>query len=93
MSDKQVLGKFCGRNSTDRFHPGDKPILAPGNRLQLAFQTDDSNHESHLGFTAFFQAVGESCLKHIKKQNSVVACLVLLICFKDLKQISFTQKF
>uniref|UniRef100_A0A8C1IBC1 complement subcomponent C1r n=1 Tax=Cyprinus carpio TaxID=7962 RepID=A0A8C1IBC1_CYPCA len=57
VSDKKVLGKFCGQNSTDKFHPGDKPILAPGNRLQLVFLTDDSNHESHLGFTAFFQAV------------------------------------
>ncbi len=65
MSDKKVLGKFCGQNSTDRFHPGDKPIVAPGNRLQLVFLTDNSNHESHLGFTAFYQAVGESCLKHI----------------------------
>ncbi|KTG46724.1 hypothetical protein cypCar_00025008 [Cyprinus carpio] len=59
VSDKKVLGKFCGQNSTDKFHPGDKPILAPGNRLQLVFLTDDSNHESHLGFTAFFQAVVE----------------------------------
>ncbi|XDV40452.1 hypothetical protein PO909_009537 [Leuciscus waleckii] len=57
VSDEKVLGKFCGQNSTDRFHPGEKPILAPGNRLQLLFLTDDSNHESHLGFTAFYQAV------------------------------------
>ncbi|KAK2902891.1 hypothetical protein QQF64_010244 [Cirrhinus molitorella] len=57
LSDKKVLGKFCGQNSTDKFHPGHKPILAPGNRLQLVFLTDDSNHESHLGFTAFYQAV------------------------------------
>uniref|UniRef100_UPI003F67F393 complement component 1, r subcomponent precursor n=1 Tax=Danio rerio TaxID=7955 RepID=UPI003F67F393 len=57
VSDRKVLGKFCGQNSTDKFHPSDKPILAPGNRLQLLFLTDDSNHESHLGFSAFYQAV------------------------------------
>ncbi|KAI7806391.1 complement C1r-A subcomponent [Triplophysa rosa] len=56
-SDEKVLGTFCGKNSTDRFHPGHKPILAPGNRLQLIFHTDDLNHDSHLGFTAFYQAV------------------------------------
>lgn len=59
VSDNKVLGKFCGQNSTDRFHPGDKPILAPHNRLQLVFLTDVSNHELHIGFTAFYQAVGE----------------------------------
>ncbi|XP_048036405.1 complement C1s subcomponent-like [Megalobrama amblycephala] len=57
VSGEKVLGKFCGQNSTDRFHPGEKPILAPGNRIQLVFLTDDSNHESHLGFAAFYQAV------------------------------------
>ncbi|RXN31683.1 complement C1s subcomponent-like protein [Labeo rohita] len=56
VSDKKVLGKFCGQNSTDRFHPGHKPILVPGNRLQLFFQTDDSNPESHIGFNASYQA-------------------------------------
>ncbi|XP_056619303.1 complement C1r-A subcomponent-like [Triplophysa dalaica] len=56
-SDEKVVGRFCGKNSTDRFHPGHKPILTPGNRLRLIFHTDDLNHESHLGFTAFYQAV------------------------------------
>uniref|UniRef100_A0A672JX68 Wu:fd46c06 n=1 Tax=Sinocyclocheilus grahami TaxID=75366 RepID=A0A672JX68_SINGR len=68
VSDK-VLGKFCGRNSTDRFYSVDKPILATGNHLQQVFLMNDSNHESHLGFTAFFQAVGESCLKHITNKT------------------------
>uniref|UniRef100_A0A672JXC1 Complement component 1, s subcomponent n=1 Tax=Sinocyclocheilus grahami TaxID=75366 RepID=A0A672JXC1_SINGR len=77
VSDK-VLGKFCGRNSTDRFYSVDKPILATGNHLQQVFLMNDSNHESHLGFTAFFQAV---------------VCLHLLIFYKDVKQISFTQQF
>ncbi len=86
MSDKKVLGKFCGQNSTDRFHPGDKPIVAPGNRLQLVFLTDNSNHESHLGFTAFYQAVGESCLKHIANK---IDCL-LLVFYKDIKQLFYT---
>ncbi|XP_065101430.2 complement C1r-A subcomponent-like [Paramisgurnus dabryanus] len=57
LSSEKVLGKFCGRNSTDTFYPGHKPILAPGNRLQLFLQTNDSNHESHLAFTAFYQAI------------------------------------
>ncbi|XP_051721170.1 complement C1s-1 subcomponent-like isoform X2 [Ctenopharyngodon idella] len=57
MSDKKVLRKFCGQNSTDRFHPGDKPIVVSGNRLQLIFLTDDSKPKSHMGFTASYQAV------------------------------------
>uniref|UniRef100_A0A672JXB6 Wu:fd46c06 n=1 Tax=Sinocyclocheilus grahami TaxID=75366 RepID=A0A672JXB6_SINGR len=69
VSYKKVLGKFCGRNSTDRFYSVDKPILATGNHLQQVFLMNDSNHESHLGFTAFFQAVGESCLKHITNKT------------------------
>ncbi|XP_051721167.1 calcium-dependent serine proteinase-like isoform X2 [Ctenopharyngodon idella] len=55
--DKKVLRKFCGQNSTDRFHPGDKPIVVSGNRLRLIFLTDDSNSKSHMGFTASYQAV------------------------------------
>jgi len=74
LSDEKVLGKFCGQNSTDRFHPGEKPILAPGNRLQLVFLTDDSNQESHLGFTAFYQAVGELQYIHILIINILVLC-------------------
>uniref|UniRef100_A0A8C1GTM8 Wu:fd46c06 n=1 Tax=Cyprinus carpio TaxID=7962 RepID=A0A8C1GTM8_CYPCA len=58
VSDKKVLWKFCGLKSTDRFHPGDKPIVVPGNRLQLFFLTDDSNPKSHIGFTASYQAIG-----------------------------------
>ncbi|KTF72493.1 hypothetical protein cypCar_00022597, partial [Cyprinus carpio] len=57
VSDKKVLWKFCGLKSTDRFHPGDKPIVVPGNRLQLFFLTDDSNPKSHIGFTASYQAI------------------------------------
>lgn len=72
-SDEKVLGRFCGKNSTDRFHPGHKPILTPGNRLRLIFHTDDLNHESHLGFTAFYQAVGEfySSLSFINKLQTI----------------------
>lgn len=74
VSDEKVLGKFCGQNSTDRFHPGEKPILAPGNRLQLLFLTDDSNHVSHLGFTAFYQAVGELYTRFKHFTNNLVLC-------------------
>ncbi|XP_056619305.1 complement C1s subcomponent-like [Triplophysa dalaica] len=55
--DEKIQGKFCGQNSTDRFHPGDKSVLAHGNRLKVIFQTEDTKRNSHLGFTAFFQAV------------------------------------
>ncbi|XP_053095402.1 complement component 1, r subcomponent [Pangasianodon hypophthalmus] len=59
LHGKKVLGKFCGPNSTDSYHPGNKPILSPSNRLQLVFVTDESNTEKHqyLGFSAFYQAV------------------------------------
>ncbi|XP_053349501.1 complement component 1, r subcomponent [Clarias gariepinus] len=59
LHGKKVLGKFCGQNSTDSHHPGNKPIVSPSNRLQLVFVTDDSNTEMHqyLGFSAFYQAV------------------------------------
>ncbi|TSK77026.1 Chromodomain-helicase-DNA-binding protein 5 [Bagarius yarrelli] len=59
LYDKKILGKFCGQNSSDPHHPGNKPILSPSNRLQLLFVTDESNPEAHqsLGFSAFYQAV------------------------------------
>ncbi|XP_051574547.1 complement C1s subcomponent-like [Myxocyprinus asiaticus] len=75
VSDKKFLGKFCGQNSTDRYYPGNKPILAPGNRLQLVFQTDDSNHVSHLGFTAFYQAVDiDECTSFSVENESDPPC-------------------
>ncbi|XP_056330800.1 complement C1s subcomponent-like [Danio aesculapii] len=55
--NNKVLRKFCGQNSTDRFHPGEKSILAPGSHLQLFFLSDDSNLKSHTGFTASYKAV------------------------------------
>ncbi|XP_056114414.1 complement C1s subcomponent-like [Rhinichthys klamathensis goyatoka] len=61
VSDKKVLWKFCGQNSTDRFHPGNKPIMVSANRLQLFFLTDDSNPKSHMGFNASYQAVAVDC--------------------------------
>ncbi|XP_067304548.1 complement C1s-1 subcomponent-like [Pseudorasbora parva] len=60
VSDKKVLWKFCGQSSKDRFHPGHKPIVVSANRLQLFFQTDDSNPKSHMGFIVSYQAVGAS---------------------------------
>ncbi|KAG7335426.1 hypothetical protein KOW79_000119 [Hemibagrus wyckioides] len=59
LHSKKILGKFCGQNSTDSHHPGNKPILSPSNRLQLVFVTDESNADTHqhLGFSAFYQAV------------------------------------
>nr|AAI55075.1 Wu:fd46c06 protein [Danio rerio] len=59
--NNKVLWKFCGQNFTDRFHPGEKPILAPGSHLQLFFLSDDSNLKSHTGFTASYKAVAVDC--------------------------------
>ncbi|XP_041798251.1 uncharacterized protein LOC121610282 [Chelmon rostratus] len=59
LYDDKVLGKFCGNeNSADGNHPGNHPMLSPGNRLTLIFQTDDNNPERHqnVGFSAQYQA-------------------------------------
>ncbi|XP_076592575.1 complement C1r-A subcomponent-like [Chaetodon auriga] len=56
----EVLGKFCGHeNSADGNHPGSHPMLSPGNKLTLIFQTDDNNPERHqnVGFSAQYQAI------------------------------------
>ncbi|KAL2084916.1 hypothetical protein ACEWY4_020434 [Coilia grayii] len=55
----KVLWKFCGQaNSANGNHPGNQPILAPGSRLHLIFQADESNPGLHnLGFSVFYQAV------------------------------------
>lgn len=61
--DDKTLGKFCGNeNSADGHHPGTQPILSPGNRLTLIFQTDDSNPErpQNVGFSAKYQALGST---------------------------------
>ncbi|KAJ8289889.1 hypothetical protein GJAV_G00006450 [Gymnothorax javanicus] len=60
MYNKKVLGKFCGsKNSIDGHHPGNEPILSPGNHLNVIFQTDESNAGPHqnTGFSAFYQAI------------------------------------
>uniref|UniRef100_A0A667X2T4 Complement component 1, r subcomponent n=1 Tax=Myripristis murdjan TaxID=586833 RepID=A0A667X2T4_9TELE len=63
LYDDKVLGKFCGQeNSADGHHPGNQPILSPGNKLTLIFQTDDTNPELHqnIGFSAYYQAIGNN---------------------------------
>ncbi|KAI9515372.1 hypothetical protein NQZ68_026105 [Dissostichus eleginoides] len=58
--DKKILGKFCGHeNSADGHHPGNQPILSPGNRLSLVFQSDDNNpeHRQNVGFSTQYQAI------------------------------------
>ncbi|XP_073340691.1 complement C1r-A subcomponent-like isoform X1 [Pagrus major] len=60
LYDDKVLEKFCGNeHSADGHHPGTEPILSPGNRLTLLFQTDDSNPErrQNVGFSAQYQAI------------------------------------
>ncbi|XP_070767920.1 ovochymase-like, partial [Enoplosus armatus] len=60
LYDEKVLGKFCGHeNSADGNHPGNHPMLSPGNRLTLIFQTDDNNPErrQNVGFSAQYQAI------------------------------------
>ncbi|XP_068998590.1 complement component 1, r subcomponent [Embiotoca jacksoni] len=59
LYNKKLLWKFCGtENSADGHHPGNQPLLSPGNRLTLIFQTDDNNPERHqnVGFSAQYQA-------------------------------------
>lgn len=61
LHDNKVLGRFCGmENSANGNHPGNQPILSPGNKLILVFQSDESNPEYHknVGFSAQYQAVG-----------------------------------
>lgn len=63
LYDGKALGKFCGHeNSADGNHPGNQPILSPGNTLTLLFQTDKSNPERHqnVGFSAEYQAIGST---------------------------------
>uniref|UniRef100_A0A8D0D1Q9 Vitamin K-dependent protein C n=1 Tax=Sander lucioperca TaxID=283035 RepID=A0A8D0D1Q9_SANLU len=60
LYDTNILGKFCGHeNLADGHHPGNQPILSPGNRLTLMFQSDDNNPERHqnVGFSAQYQAI------------------------------------
>ncbi|XP_059196176.1 complement C1r-A subcomponent-like [Centropristis striata] len=60
LYDTKVLGKFCGHeNSADGHHPGTQPILSPGNRMTLIFQSDGNNPERHqnVGFSAQYQAI------------------------------------
>nr|XP_020466500.1 complement C1r-A subcomponent-like [Monopterus albus] len=60
LYNEKVLAKFCGQeNSADGHHPGNQPILSPGNRLTLLFQTDSNNPEKHqnVGFSAQYQAI------------------------------------
>uniref|UniRef100_A0A3B4DI19 complement subcomponent C1r n=1 Tax=Pygocentrus nattereri TaxID=42514 RepID=A0A3B4DI19_PYGNA len=74
---RKVLGKFCGQRSTDAHHPGNKPILSPGNHLQLVFVTDDSNPgpQMHLGFSAFYQAVDvDECSSPVPSEDSDPPC-------------------
>uniref|UniRef100_I3K577 complement subcomponent C1r n=1 Tax=Oreochromis niloticus TaxID=8128 RepID=I3K577_ORENI len=57
---EKALWKFCGsENSADGHHPGNQPILSPGNSLTLIFQSDSNNPEAHqnLGFSAQYQAI------------------------------------
>ncbi|MBN3309092.1 C1RA protein, partial [Amia calva] len=57
---RKILGKFCGQeNSADGHHPGNRPILSPGNSLRLVFQSDSSNQgpDQNLGFRAFYRAL------------------------------------
>ncbi|KAM4568057.1 complement C1r-A subcomponent-like isoform 2-T2 [Fundulus diaphanus] len=60
LYDEKLLGRFCGNeNSADGHHPGYQPILSPGNRLTLIFQSDDYNPDrnQNVGFSAQYQAI------------------------------------
>ncbi|XP_075427137.1 mannan-binding lectin serine protease 1 isoform X2 [Ascaphus truei] len=57
-TDEQVLGTFCGKDSTDTEQaPGQRVILSPGNCLSITFRSDFSNEERFTGFDAHYSAV------------------------------------
>ncbi|XP_047453842.1 complement C1r-A subcomponent-like [Mugil cephalus] len=60
LYNDKLLGKFCGnKDSADGHHPGNQPILSPGNKLTLIFQSDENNPERHqnVGFSVHYQAI------------------------------------
>ncbi|XP_029928875.1 complement C1r-A subcomponent-like [Myripristis murdjan] len=78
LYDQNILGKFCGQqNSTDGHHPGNQPILFPGNRLTLVFQTDDTNPElqQNIGFSVYYQAIDmDECSEPDPADGSAPPC-------------------
>ncbi|XP_054477310.1 uncharacterized protein LOC129109306 [Anoplopoma fimbria] len=86
LYDAKILGKFCGNeNSADGHHPGNQPILSPGNRVTLIFQTDNNNPERHqnVGFSAQYQALDiDECSAPEPQDGSGPLCSQ--ICFNTL---------
>uniref|UniRef100_A0A8C9YQD9 Vitamin K-dependent protein C n=1 Tax=Sander lucioperca TaxID=283035 RepID=A0A8C9YQD9_SANLU len=86
LYDTNILGKFCGHeNLADGHHPGNQPILSPGNRLTLMFQSDDNNPERHqnVGFSAQYQAIDmDECSAPEPEDGSGPLCSQ--ICFNTL---------
>ncbi|KAL0985107.1 hypothetical protein UPYG_G00152980 [Umbra pygmaea] len=78
LYNQKILGKFCGQeNSADGHHPGNQPILSPGNSLTLVFQTDDTNpdQKQHLGFSAHYQAKDiDECSSPVSEDGSGPVC-------------------
>lgn len=64
LHDNKILGKFCGMENSPY---GIQPILSPGNKLILVFQSDESNPEHHknVGFSAQYQAIGRWHNSHV----------------------------
>uniref|UniRef100_A0A667X1Z2 Complement component 1, r subcomponent n=1 Tax=Myripristis murdjan TaxID=586833 RepID=A0A667X1Z2_9TELE len=86
LYDQNILGKFCGQqNSTDGHHPGNQPILFPGNRLTLVFQTDDTNPElqQNIGFSVYYQAIGNTflSLSAFLSLPSSIQCISFVLSF------------
>lgn len=67
-----VLGKFCGlENATEL--SAQQPIVSPGNRLVLTFQTSDFSPElqKQTGFSANYKAIGTTYLFSSEVRNTL----------------------
>lgn len=57
QADSEVLGLFCGSESTDtEAVPGDGSIRSPSNSLRVNFRTDYSDEERYTGFRGHYTA-------------------------------------
>ncbi|XP_078146217.1 complement C1r subcomponent-like protein [Centroberyx gerrardi] len=62
--EQRVLGKFCGDATYNNVcHPGNTPILSPGNKLRLVFQLGEirpDELQQFKGFSALYRAIGKT---------------------------------
>ncbi|XP_043926330.1 mannan-binding lectin serine protease 1 isoform X2 [Protopterus annectens] len=72
-ADGQVLGTFCGQESTDTEQiPGQQMYFSPAHDMTVTFISDFSNEERFTGFDAHFAAVDVDECK--EKNDEELAC-------------------